>query len=530
VAEGAMATHRVTVVSPAGWEPVTQGRRAVHRAAGDSLTTVWDAPRPSDGLTLIANRYHVSERRVGETVSYTYFLADEPRLVETYQERTAAYLAMYGEMIGPYPYAKFATVENWFPTGYGFPSWTLLGGQVLRLPFIPYTSFGHEICHNWWGNSAFVGEGGNWCEGLTVYCADYHYKELESPVAAREYRRNLLKDYVAYVRDGRDFPLREFTARHSGATRAVGYGKAMMVFHMADRRLGRAAFLDALRAVWRDHLFRPVTWDDFLAAFAARGDGDWETFGRQWLERTGAPALRVAEARADARGVTLTLAQAAPAYDLRVPVRVFTADGDTELVLPLATTEKTYRLAIPGAVRLAVDPDDHLFRRLDPAEVEPTISRVLGDPAPRFVLPAGDASASAFAADWVEEGAPVTVAADAPADGHARVLVAPAPDTAARFLPPDVTLAGSLLFLAGRRVDLNTATVVMAVADPDVPGVTDLLVLTRRRGGLGGLAGRVSHYGKYSWLVFPRRGRPEKGNWPVTTSPLTVELTRGEER
>ena len=60
-------------------------------------------------------------------------------------------------------------------------SYTLLGGQVLRLPFIPYTSFGHEIAHNWWGNSVFVDtDEGNWCEGLTVYCADYHYKELES--------------------------------------------------------------------------------------------------------------------------------------------------------------------------------------------------------------------------------------------------------------------------------------------------------------------------------------------------------------
>ena len=160
-------------------------------------------------------------------------------------ERTKAYITMYEEMIGPYPYTKFATVENWFPTGYGMPSYTLLGGQVLRLPFIPYTSFGHEICHNWWGNSVFVDTAeGNWCEGLTVYCADYHYKELESPDAAREYRRTLLKDYAAYTRDRQqDFPLSEFLSRHSGATRAVGYGKSMMVFHMVDRLIGRENFL-----------------------------------------------------------------------------------------------------------------------------------------------------------------------------------------------------------------------------------------------------------------------------------------------
>ncbi|MBU1071728.1 M1 family peptidase, partial [bacterium] len=288
----AQSTHRLTIHTPIGWEPVTQGERVRHEVDGLELVTVWDAPHPSDGLILVANKYHVTERQLGDVTAYTYFLADEPKLVETYMERTGAYLAMYGEMIGPYPYAKFATVENWFPTGYGMPSWTLLGGTVLRLPFIPTTSFGHEICHNWWGNSAFVDDTeGNWCEGLTVYCADYHYKELESDEAAREYRRNLLKDYVAYVRDGRDMPLSEFRERHSGATRAIGYGKSMMVFHMVDRLIGRAAFLDALREVWSSHMFAPAAWSDFMDACGRHGDRDLTAFAGQWLAREGAPLL-----------------------------------------------------------------------------------------------------------------------------------------------------------------------------------------------------------------------------------------------
>ena len=186
--EGALATHELHVTTPVGFETVTQGERLVHQVEGDRLVTRWYAPHPSDGINLIANRYFVHEEPVRDgVVSMTFLLEDDARLRATYMERTKAYIAMYEEMIGPYPYAKFATVENWFPTGYGMPSYTLLGGTVLRLPFIPYTSFGHEIAHNWWGNSVFVaGEGGNWCEGLTAYCADYHYKELESAEAARE--------------------------------------------------------------------------------------------------------------------------------------------------------------------------------------------------------------------------------------------------------------------------------------------------------------------------------------------------------
>ena len=69
---------------------------------------------------------------------------------------TAQYLEMYRQLIGPYPFAKFALVENFWETGYGMPSFTLLGPQVIRFPFILHSSYPHEILHNWWGNSVFV--------------------------------------------------------------------------------------------------------------------------------------------------------------------------------------------------------------------------------------------------------------------------------------------------------------------------------------------------------------------------------------
>ena len=278
-----LVSHHLIVQTPLGIEPVTQGKRTRQEEIDGRLITVWAADLPSDGLNLVAGRYVVTEEKIGHVTIATYLLGDDKKLSDLYLERTKAYLTMYEEMIGPYPYGKFATVENWFPTGYGMPSYTLLGGMVLRLPFIPYTSFGHEICHNWWGNSVFVDLAeGNWCEGLTVYCADYHYKELESPVAAREYRRNLLKDYAAYVRNGNDFPLNEFESRHSGATRAVGYGKSMMVFHMVDRMIGREKFLAALRvlgpgggqdadAAWRAMRRSPARELVALSVVAGRG-------------------------------------------------------------------------------------------------------------------------------------------------------------------------------------------------------------------------------------------------------------------
>ena len=59
-------------------------------------------------------------------------------------------------MIGPYPYGTSRLSRISFPTGYGMPSFTLLGSSVIRLPFVPYASLGHEIARSWWGNSVFI--------------------------------------------------------------------------------------------------------------------------------------------------------------------------------------------------------------------------------------------------------------------------------------------------------------------------------------------------------------------------------------
>ena len=401
----ALHDGRFTIDTPAGWYPVMSGRVVEQTEKNGRLRTVYVIDLPVDGLPLVANTYAVTERQHGGITMRICLLEPDARLRETYLERTAHYLDLYGEMIGPYPYAAFTTVENWFPTGYGMPGWTLLGAQVIRLPFIPYTSFGHEIAHNWWGNSVFVDPAeGNWCEGLTVYCADYLYKLQESAEEAREYRRNQLKDYAAYVggHPERDFALREFKARHSGATRAVGYGKSMAIWRMLELEVGREAVLRALQRVYRDRVGKHTTWSHFFAALEAESGRDLGAFRAQWLELTGAPTITLGETRRTAGGVAFTLHQEEPVYDLLVPVRVDTPDGPVDERVRLDAAAKTFRVSARGATSLTVDPDYDVFRDLHPAEIEPTLSRVLAAGEWSFVAPGDDPPQQAFAMQFAQ--------------------------------------------------------------------------------------------------------------------------------
>ena len=64
----------------------------------------------------------------------------------------------------------------------------------------------------------------------------------------------------------------------TGATRAVGYGKSMAIWHMLEQELGRPAVIEALRAVYRDFRGRPAAWSDFFAALEAASGRDLQGF------------------------------------------------------------------------------------------------------------------------------------------------------------------------------------------------------------------------------------------------------------
>jgi hypothetical protein len=534
--DGALNTYKVTVVTPIGWLPVTNGAVVSETEKDGMLYTVFDAPEPADGITLIAQRYQRYEATAGQdgrVKTQIFLLQPDDKLRDLYLERTEAYIAMYEEMLGPYPYGKFATVENWFPTGYGMPGWTLLGAQVMRLPFIPYTSFGHEIAHNWWGNGVMVDPAeGNWCEGLTSWCADYHYKELESPQAARDYRRTLLKDYAAYVGPdpALDFPLAEFESRHSGATRAVGYGKSMMVWHMLDQRYGREELLSAIREVYAQRKFQLATWSDFFTALG--GGDDLAVFKAQWLTRAGAPVLHVDEARGVGDKVTFKLWQESPTYVLDVPVVVATPAGPVRQTVRLDGQRAAFAITAPGATRLSVDPDYDLFRRLHREEIEPTLSQVLAQESPLFILPPDqtqEAAARGFAGAFTEIDPPAILSA-LPQDVDAAVtavVMNPGPEILAKYVPADMQITGDLVFLEGKRYSLKEYDLVFAARNPDHASITDLVVISRSPDRLPRLGARLGHYGKYSWLLLPAgAGQTLKGNWPAAGNPLSVDLSR----
>ena len=257
-----LVTFDLEVHLPTAWKSMSQGEHLDRQpASGSTPGERWHATTPQEEIYLVAGPFSAWSSVDKGVTAMVLLREPDAALARKYLETTHQYIALYNDLIGPYPFKKFAMVENFWETGYGMPSFTLLGSRVIRFPFILSSSYPHEILHNWWGNSVYVDyDSGNWSEGLTSYLADHLIKEQRG--GGSEYRRNTLQKYTDYVSRQGDFPLTAFRSRHSARTEAVGYGKTLMLFHMLRRQLGDAAFEQGLQAFYQRYRFKVAGFTD----------------------------------------------------------------------------------------------------------------------------------------------------------------------------------------------------------------------------------------------------------------------------
>ncbi len=534
--DGARERLRIEVVGPPGTLSITAGRPIEAAPRPGRSVSAWQIDNPVEGLALVAGNFSVRTRQAGHLQAATYLLDDDPVLADQYLQASLNYLAGYETLFGPYPFEKFAVVESFFPTGYGFPSYTLIGGRVLRLPFIIRTSLGHEIAHCWWGNGVIVDyTGGNWSEGLTTYVADYRYQEQASAAAAHSYRLQMLRNYTELAPAEQDFPLTRFRSRRDPLTKAIGYDKATMVFHMLRRQVGDTVFWATLRRMAEERMFHSTSWEDIRAYFEAACRCSLDTFFRQWVRQAGAPQLMLDELKrtptANGSVVRGVIRQQAPVFELEVPVRLVAGESShTEMVL-VRDRETPFEIEtafVPQ--RIEADPKADLLRRLDAREIPPTINRLKTARDLLIILPDGRSgeearqTATRFGRALGLANLEMITLADWTRDrGRDRniLFMQPGEGTLPSFrIDKGLAIAQDKFSFENATFDRRDHTFVGVYPHPLGAGrIVAVYYFGRHKDRLR-VATKVPHYGKYSYLIFDQTTNVEKGTWPVNQSPL----------
>lgn len=513
VEDGAF-TYRLRLTLPQDQRGLVAGRLESESIENARYVARFIFDHPAQGIDLMAGPYAIDERVLERPKGVrvrTYFHTELQPLARDYLEAAAGYIARYSDEIGDYPYTEFSIVSSPTPTGFGMPTLTYLGIDVLKLPFIRHTSLGHEVLHNWWGNGVLVDYArGNWCEGLTTFMADYAYKEREGAEAARQMRLAWLRDLSALPED-HSAPLRAFVSRTHGASQIVGYNKAAMLFFTLRDRLGVDTFRGALRAFWQRHQFRTATWADLQTQFEAFGGQPLERIFSEALDRgdLAAPALVSAHAGADG-ATTVTLRQPSPPYRLRVPLRAQGDFGEQDFVVDLTAAEQSFRLT-PRArpARIALDPELRLLRRLSEAEQPAILRQVMIASRVQLLTPDSDNAIQTTARSLAERILDAELATQEPA---ARLLIGThaAVDIELRRLgqPRPAALHGK-----------GTAQAWATHTSDRLPLV---VVSARDAAALQVLSRPLPHYGAQSFLAFDGGKVIERGQWPAHSPSIEV--------
>jgi aminopeptidase N len=532
------------VTQPAGWHVISQGNGTSRDEKGRAR---WDSGGAMDEIYLVGGPLQVWRDSAGTVETLVYLHDKDDGVAGKYLEATAQYLEMYRQLIGPYPYRKFALVENFWETGYGMPTFTLLGREIIRFPFIINSSYPHEILHNWWGNSVFVDyESGNWCEGLTAYLADHLIQEQRG--TGDEYRRSTLQKYRDYVKDGRDFPLTAFRSRESASTEAVGYGKALMAYHMLRLQVGDDAFRKIIARFYRDFAGKRASFADFQKTAAAVSGRDFARFFADWVGRPGAPVLAAAitlvrrDPAAASGGFVvegvLRQTQGGQPFGVDVPIVVQTVRGMARQVVHLEAAEQPFSVTVDDApVMVHVDPRFDVFRKLDPRETPPSIGQIFGEPRVLAVLPASASAAEQQAwrelfKGWQSGSHAIDVkldteVTDLPRD-RAVWIAGRGNRLAARLFRSGsgMTVGESAIEVDGEKMLLAGHTLVLTGRHPqNVEKAIGFLAVDPIT-AFPGLGRKLPHYGKYSYLGFEGAEPVNvlKGQWQESDSPLRVDV------
>jgi hypothetical protein len=534
---GAPFSYRLSVQLPPGQKGLVAGTLLDETSDQRGYRARFDFPYPADGIDLMAGPYQVSERlitlpgQVGKpqpTRLRTWFhpeLAADKQLVTGYLDDSARYLQRYSALIGTYPFASFSIVSSPTPTGFGMPSLTYLGREVIKLPFIRASSLGHEVLHNWWGNGVYPDwDSGNWSEGLTTFLADYAYQEDRNPAAAQAMRLGWLRDLAA-VPPAEDIPLKDFVARRHGISSIIGYNKAAMLFLMLRDQIGTAAFNQGLQRLWQHKQFQTAAWSDLEAAFSAAAGHSLQPFFQQWVQRAGAPRLALAAAWQEGHWLRLRLDEPSQ-YALTLQIRLnFKTQSQLQQV-KLRGDETTLRIdlsRLPTAqeplVSVELDPELRLWRRLASASLPPILREVLIAPRVQALLvepkarPDWQVAAQTLTQRLLDAPPPVQSASRAKPDHSTPLLIMGSPVAVNEWLAyaglpprPPALPQGSAQVWAGRDVQQRPYLAVTA-ENPDA---------------LAALARPLPHYGKQSWLVFADGRVSDKGIWPLQTVVVPV--------
>lgn len=380
------APHRFTVLAPTTWT-VTSNTGPERVEEADSAARRWhfpDTPRLSTYVVVVnAGPFHqVRQRHDGYDLGFFCRQSLVPHLERDLEELvtlTRQGLAFFGERFAyPFPQERYDQVfvpnlggamENWGCVTYGdsqlFRTPPSHNQRGVRAEFVL-----HEMAHMWFGDLVTM----RWWDDLWLNEAFASWASNWALAQATEFTDQWASFLALYKRPAYEMdmgpgrhPIRGEVVDVGGAMAnfdSITYVKGQSVLHQLWAYIGEDAFVEGLRAYFRDHAFDNTVLDDLMSAYAAASGRDLSGWTSAWLDRAGTDVLAL-----DGSTVKAESPDEHPPRPHRIEIASYSLEGSTLTRVGVASTElagESTDVDLPAGDLRLLNSSDHTFAAVRP--------------------------------------------------------------------------------------------------------------------------------------------------------------------
>src|SRR5262249_39912590 len=295
----------VRVVLPADQVIACTGSITSHAERPDGRQQVEiRATAARDFAFLCSKRYRGFSGMAGPVTIKVVAFAEHEFYAQRMVQWAAEAIDAYNHWFGPYPFPEFSVAESYFGwNGNQCAGLVMIDERVFGMPhlaegFVEYL-LAHETCHQWWYN--VVGTNGyaeTWMEeGLASYFShrlmNLKYGKGTSLVKwprGLEWLPNINRETYRYyglmgtIARGECSaviqPIDKFD--HIVNLFSMCYDRGNKIVGMIEDRLGEAAFLEFMRAIYSRYSFHVLHVADFRRELESFTGRDWDDFFYHW--------------------------------------------------------------------------------------------------------------------------------------------------------------------------------------------------------------------------------------------------------
>lgn len=360
------ATVRFTVTAPRKYEVVSNGRLMQTKILQDGRKkTQWAEfkPIPTYCMAIGVAEFSIARQQQANGVPLAWYAyAEDSAAAARKFNMTAATLAYFSALIGPYPYDKFAQVQaDILFAGMENASAVFYNASLFReTPEIPLS---HEIAHQWFGNSVTESDWDHlWLsEGFATYFEALFSEHAEGPGTLKQtmagHAKSLMLSQEARTRPVIDPLQRNIMQKLS----PLNYEKGAWILHMLRGVMGDAQFFRGIRRYYGLYAEGIASSEDFQSVMETVSGISLNTFFRQWLHQPGWPEYLVSwrwDPGSKEAKITVSQLQTVGFFDTAVDVIVETEKGSEVHKLHIADPQQTYRIPAPEKpLSIQLDPE-----------------------------------------------------------------------------------------------------------------------------------------------------------------------------